>query len=345
MITDTKMLPILVFLTLWRYSDKDSPITTEDLVNKVLRRYFPKRTNNPTSNHRLIMRAVKNLMAFFSELNSFGEGFAGISIEDKSVRTPDGYACKGYYIENRPLGNTDIRLLCDFVLCAPGISHEQSQLLIRKLLYMASDHLKNIYHNYKLIGKLHKTDNEEVYQCIEMINDAIGRRKRLIFLYRDNELVEASPYGLTTYAGMHYCVGGESSSRVMRNFRLDRIHDMVETDETILAAEEMEGIDSKFELGDYLMTHARMTSDEVVIVYVTAMEQIADAIRKEFKVLSTLPAFGTEGAYRFRIQACKCAICNWFINIPNLAWVDDDRGSGVIEEMRRRSREVLGRYQ
>ena len=120
---------------------------------------------------------------------------------------------------------------------------------------------------------------------------------------------------------------------------------MVETDENILVAEEMEGIDSKFELGDYLMTHARMTSDEVVIVYVTATEQIADAIRKEFKVLSTLPAFDAEGAYRFRIQACKCAICNWFINIPDLAWVDDDRGSGVIEEMRRRAQEVLGRYQ
>lgn len=107
----------------------------------------------------------------------------------------------------------------------------------------------------------------------------------------------------------------------------------------------MEGGGRDFELSDYLMMHTRMTSDEVVIVYVTATAQIADAIRKEFKVLSILPVLGDEGAIRFRIEACKCAICNWFINIPNLAWVDDDRGSGVIEEMKRRAREILKRYQ
>ena len=81
----------------------------------------------------------------------------------------------------------------------------------------------------------------------------------------------------------------------------------------------MEGGGRDFELSDYLMTHTRMTSDEVVIVYVTATAQIADAIRKEFRVLSILPVLGDEGAIRFRIEACKCAICNWFINIPNLA--------------------------
>ncbi|MCR4717010.1 MAG: hypothetical protein K5656_07490 [Lachnospiraceae bacterium] len=51
-----------------------------------------------------------------------------------------------------------------------------------------------------------------------------------------------------------------------------------------------------------------------------------------------------EGVRRVKVTSCKGALTNWLINVPELAWVENDDHSGVVDEMKARAQRVMKVY-
>ena len=72
LISDKKMLPLIILFVLWKNSDEDHHLPTDELVTKVLEIYQPKESCSYESNKRLIVSYLRAMLLFFDEMKEYG---------------------------------------------------------------------------------------------------------------------------------------------------------------------------------------------------------------------------------------------------------------------------------
>ena len=348
MMSNKKMLPLIILFVLWEHSDADHHLSTDELVQKVLCVYQPKDACTYDSNKRLIVSYLNDLISFFKQMTEYGYMDGEIDIGSSTVKGVKGNI-REYYVKKRPFDDVEIRMLIDSILFAPGMNDNKARELIDTLLTLTSKHFVNV-HRYVRIGDVvKKTDNKEVFDTIGVLDEAIERRKRVDFAYRGNRCTGVSPYFLVVYGGRYYCIARCEGGNKLTHFRLDRISDCVLTD---IAAYDMRlldevGPDGEFRLDEYLKRHPRMSLDVVVTVALDVREDFIDTVKQEFQVDVEYPRYMNmyeDGVKRVKVTSCKSALTNWLINVPELAWVEKGDKSGVVDEMRMKARRVLKVY-
>lgn len=348
LMSNKKMLPLIILFVLWEHSDAGHHLSTDELVQKVLCVYQPKDACTYDSNKRLIVSYLNDLIIFFKQMTEYGYMDEKIEIEAISGKGSKGNI-REYYVKKRPLDDVEIRMLIDSILFAPGMDDDKARGLIDKVLAFTSKHFVNV-HRYVRIGDVvKKTDNKEVFDTIGILDEAIESRKRADFDYRGNRCTGVSPYFLVVYGGRYYCIARCEGGSKLTHFRLDRISDCVLTDEDtydIRLLDEV-GPDGEFRLDEYLKRHPRMSLDIVVTVVLDVREDFIDTVRQEFQVDVEYPRFMNpydNAVRRVKVTSCKGALSNWLINVPELAWVEKGDKSGVVDEMRMKARRVLEVY-
>ena len=140
-----------------------------------------------------------------------------------------------YYIPEGPFSVPELRLLIDAVLSSKFITDRKSKALVEKLIGLT---------NAPNSGKLHRTihttgkaksENEKGYAIVDVINEAIHRKRKISFYYfdydnrkkhvlkNDGKPYTVSPYDLI-YDGDYYYMTGFCDERdEVRTFRVDRI--------------------------------------------------------------------------------------------------------------------------
>ena len=140
-----------------------------------------------------------------------------------------------YYIPEGPFSVPELRLLIDAVLSSKFITDRKSKALVEKLIGLT---------NAPNSGKLHRTihttgkaksENEKGYAIVDVINEAIHRKRKISFYYfdydnrkkrvlkNDGKPYIVSPYDLI-YDGDYYYMTGFCDKRdEIRTFRVDRI--------------------------------------------------------------------------------------------------------------------------
>lgn len=347
LISDKKMLPTIIFEILWKYTDEDHYLSQDELVNKVLEVYQPKESTSDESNKRLIVSDLNSLSDYLLDIQKYGYSSSGMLIETVSLK--DRFVSgniKGYHLINRPFNDVDIRMLCDSVLFSPGMTDEHAREMNSKIVMLASENFKNVYQYIHTCNLVQKTENPDVIENIEVIGKAIEKKRRVVFVYRGKE-VNYNPYYLVVYSGRYYCIGNHESYDYLSHYRLDRMKSCKFVDEKVRdIASISDGMyQGKFSIENYIRMHPRMSVDKVVSITLNVREQFLDTVKQEFMVCQDYPQFMCEeGIKKIRITSCKAALCNWLINVPDLAWVDYDDASGVIEELVRRASQVLTAY-
>ena len=201
-----------------------------------------------------------------------------------------------YYMRERELTLAELKILIDAVLSSRFITKKKSRDLGIKLAELASENQKkelrrNVYATNRV-----KNSNEAIYGMVDLINEAINRKKRIRFQYReytgelkpvlrnDGEVYELSPYALYWNQDFYYVVGWSDKHGNVSSFRADRLVDPVITD---FKAEKKP---DDFDIDDYSRRIFEMFDGEPTVVTLEVRNDFAKYIVDRFGTgLATTP--------------------------------------------------------
>ena len=195
-----------------------------------------------------------------------------------------------YYMRNREFSLPEIKLLIDAVSSSRFITTNKSHDLGRKLADLASDNQKKTLHRNVYATNRIKNSNESIYGMVDTINEAINRKHKIRFRYReytgelkpvlrnDGEVYELSPYALYWNQDYYYVVGWSDKHGDVSSFRADRIVDPVITDERAEKKPE------DFDIDDYSRRIFEMFDGEPTMVKLECRNDFAKYIVDRFGI-------------------------------------------------------------
>ncbi len=148
-----------------------------------------------------------------------------------------------YYLDSRPFETAELKLLVDAVQVAKALTAEQSRQLIKKIEQLTGVHEAKKLNRHVVIQGRTKTVNEDVYEAIDAIHEAILANRKIRFRYFDwtvkkeklfrhsGALYHISPWALAYSDEQYYLVAYDSKSDKVKHYRVDKMVDVAVTDE------------------------------------------------------------------------------------------------------------------
>ena len=165
---------------------------------------------------------------------TIGRDMEALAMAGYDVRTIHSTQNK-YYLGTRTFEQAELKLLIDAVASSKFITASKSKVLTDKLAAMANVHqAEGLNRNISLAERI-KPKNEQIYEYIDVINQAINEKRKISFLYftwtaskrkrlkNDGKPYIFSPYTLTWNGDCYYMVGWSDKHEKVATFRVDRI--------------------------------------------------------------------------------------------------------------------------
>ena len=90
-----------------------------------------------------------------------------------------------YYWGERTFELPELKLLVDAVSSSRFITEKKSKELAKKLYNFTSKHQRRSIKRNVTVTKRVKTDNESIYYIIDSINEAINKKRKIVFKYTE----------------------------------------------------------------------------------------------------------------------------------------------------------------
>lgn len=200
-----KLALLRILQILEKYSDESHPLMQED-IGRLLEK-----------DYGIIIerKAIGRNLSLLKE--------AGIEIESGR---------QGSWIVSRKFEDSELKMLIDGVLSSKHITERHSKELIEKLCELSNiyfrSHVKNVYS----VGDWSKTDNCALFYNIEIIDEAIEKKRQIRFDYNrystDKKLHKSashtvSPYQLILKNQRYYLMAYNEKKKSITYYRLDHI--------------------------------------------------------------------------------------------------------------------------
>ena len=217
---------------LYKYTDEQHPVSTQDLIDEMTRQGYP-------GNRKTIKDDI-------DVLNKFGM--------DIITNVSRG---NSFYMASREFEIPELKLLVDAVSSSRFISAARSEQLIGKLTAMASEYEKSQIAPRIFTGDRIKANNPHLYYVVDMLIQAVQNKKKVRFQYgefdadkhkvlrNDGEIYINSPYGCLWNDDFYYLVGYSEKREKVVTFRVDRIVDLEIMDDDIVPEP------ADFDMSDY----------------------------------------------------------------------------------------------
>ena len=148
----------------------------------------------------------------------------------------------GYYLREREFDSAEVRLLIDAVYAFEYISPRQTDELVDKLKKLQSVYERKAH--APIIRTDKKSPNQQVFLNIEILSEAIEKRKKVSFIYLDydfdkklkprrSERYVVNPYSLICESERYYLVLISSGHSDPSFYRIDMMQDIRILDEPI----------------------------------------------------------------------------------------------------------------
>lgn len=218
-----KQLSLIVLKILKEETDYDHRLTYKELKGILIGQYgFSEKLDN------------KTLRGAVRDLKEVGYDIDG----DKTVRVVRGEEQEvntNLYLAH-DFEEAEVRLLLDSILFSRHIDSAQRKYLEKKIIGLTSCHFKA---KVKHIDTLTTTmkGNAELFNNIEVLEDAIATKKQVALLYNQYDLdkklhpVKAhkyiiNPYQMAVVQGQYYLIGNVDKYDDMYHYRVDRMTDI-----------------------------------------------------------------------------------------------------------------------
>lgn len=262
----TKIKTLLIYKYLRKYSDKDNPLSSHQLIEIL--------------NKDGVVCERKSIYADVKALNEIG-------IRIESVLSPK----RGFYLASRDFETPEVRLLVDAVKSAGFITPQMTRSLTSKLKGLLSENQANSLSSQVYRDDVNKCDNENIYKFIDLLDKAISSKKKVTIKYRTRKIDKenrksfttkifvVSPYALIWKDDRYYLVCNKSTHDNLMNLRLDRIREITVLEDTARPVHECSEYDV-FDAADYSSKMFNMFSGKVENVtlrcHLDLREQILD---------------------------------------------------------------------
>ncbi|MBO5245368.1 MAG: WYL domain-containing protein [Selenomonadales bacterium] len=175
-----------------------------------------------------------------------------------------------YYLAQRSFETAELKLLVDAVQVAKVLTAEQSRQLIGKIETLTSIHEAHKLNRHIFIQGRSKTANDEIYEAIDTIHEAILDNRQVRFRYfdwtvkkekqfrHDGGVYEMSPWALAWNEEKYYLIAYDSDKDIIKHFRIDKMTDV----HTIDRARAGQAHFADFHLDDYSNSVFGMFSGE-----------------------------------------------------------------------------------
>lgn len=207
-----KLLYVLQILR--EQTDENHPIAMSDLIEKL-------------SDYGVAAER-KALYHDIAELTDFGY----------DIRRKGGRSGGGYYLASREFELAELKLLVDAVQASRFLSLKQSRALIAKLEGFASRYEAGQLQRQVYVANRVKTENESMYDTVDMIHRAIQQNVKISFRYfewtvrkqmqfrRDGERYVVSPFALTVKDENYYMAAYDEEAGLLKHYRVDKMTDL-----------------------------------------------------------------------------------------------------------------------
>ena len=203
-----KILYLLEILR--RETDEEHPLTLQQIIDLLAQKG--------------VSAERKSLYDDIEQLRLLGEDV--VTVRDTTVR---------YYIGERTLDMTQLRLLVDAVQSSKFITRKKSEELIRRLESLTSRHLAGQLQREVLVSGRIKNMNESIFYNVDSLQSAIAAGKQVTFQYfdwgmdkqqhlrHDGAWYTVSPWALVWDDENYYLVAYHSEKGTLRHYRVDRM--------------------------------------------------------------------------------------------------------------------------
>lgn len=256
-----KEIIILIYRILIEYTDENHFLTQREIIDKL-------KTIYGVDAER---KSVANSISILQELDY------------DIVKGEKG----GYALFSRALDDTEIKFISDALFSSRVITGKQALEISNKLNVFLSKYKKKKYTYLYKSTDLNRTNNEDVFLNLEIIEEAIENNKKISFQYLtyDEDFKVAkrydgfrfiiSPYYLVNNFGKYYCLGHyRDKYKPLQNYRLEYMVGIKIEDEERTPIKDIEGLDN-FDIVKYLNEHIYIFSSKVIEAKLEILENYA----------------------------------------------------------------------
>ena len=124
----------------------------------------------------------------------------------------------------REFSDSEIRLLIDSLLFSSYLPYNQCKELVSKLECLSSDHFRQRVKYVYDIPRA-RTDNQELFYSLDVIDEAIAQEKQVRFVYNGSEML-VSPYQMMIQKGEYLLLCNLKGTDDTSMLRLDKVKDV-----------------------------------------------------------------------------------------------------------------------
>lgn len=150
---------------------------------------------------------------------------------------------KAYYVEDRNFSIPELKILIDAVHASSFITEKKSEELINKIAALAGSHRAEVLKRNMVCFNTRKHSNERIFYNVNDLEDAILRKKKILFRYfdlnengervyrRDGHRYVVEPIALVFNEDNYYLTCYSSRHDNTSNYRIDRMDSVEVIDE------------------------------------------------------------------------------------------------------------------
>lgn len=172
---------------------------------------------------------------------------------------------KGYHLRSRPFSLSILKILADAIASFRFLTVDDSEKLLKLIESLCSIYEAPLLRREIMLTNRVKSDNEQIFDNIDMINSAFRNNQQISFEYYDYDINKhlvqrgekrlCSPFALVMSGECYYVVSYyEKYADTYTNFRLDRMRNIR------LVNSAREYLDEKLNLEQYIKSSFSMFS-------------------------------------------------------------------------------------
>ena len=266
--TQSKKLSLFNTLEILKYyTDEEHRLSQKEIADIMERDY------DMVVDRRTIKSNLMDLIDLGYDIES--EEISRMIRNNKTGEAEESTIMSSIYL-NREFSKPELRLLIDSLLFSKHLPYSQCKELVEKIVSLSNKYFKS---NMKYISTMpeDKTNNKQVFYNIEVIDEAISKKKKISFKYLEygtdkkqhvkcredgtERVYVVSPYQMAAKDGKYYLICNYDKYDDVSNYRVDRITAIEILDDKAKPFEKLEWSDGqKLNLAEYMKRHVYMYS-------------------------------------------------------------------------------------
>ena len=235
---------------------------------------------------------------------------------------------KGSYLEVRDFDDSELHMLIDGVLSSKYITATHSKDLIERICNLSNKYFKaSVKHIYS-VNEWSKTDNQDVFYNIELIDEAIEKKCQIAYEYNkygiDKKLHKSSyqyvsPYQMILHNQHYYLMAYSEYWKNIVFHRLDHISNMViKEDKNATSLRSIKGYENGIDYKQFSQSMPYMFADKIETIYfdanISIIDQIIDWFGNDIKINKDE---NDEKLIHVEVKASQSAMYYWAIQYVN----------------------------